>query len=327
MLARLVFAHLPTPIEELNTLTEELNGPRLLIKRDDRTGLSFGGNKIRKLEYLFAEAQAEGARLLITTGGAQSNHCRQTAAAAARFGFDCVLVLTGPPPAQVSGNLFLDQLFGAEIVWAEPEKREQTLQDVFDQTQKDGRKPFLIPLGGSTPVGSSAYAYAIQEVSGQLDELPDWIVFATGSGGTQAGMLVGKHVFGSPSRILGICVYQPAKRMLPIVTELAGEAAEVLGKGFDPDPAEVLVNDDYLGKGYGDLTDQTREAIWLFAQREGILLDPVYTGKAAAGLIDLIQQGFFKRDETVLFWHTGGTPGLFAEAYLPALLAGKSNNQ
>jgi len=321
MISRIPIAHLPTPIEELPTLSEELGGPRLLIKRDDQTGLAFGGNKTRKLEYLLAQARSEEARILITTGAGQSNHCRQTAAAAARFGFNCTLVLTGQEPKMPAGNLFVDQLFGAEIVWTAPEKRDQILKDVFEKAEESDQRPFLIPLGGSTPVGSAAYAIAIQELIDQLPESPDWIVFPTGSGGTQAGMVAGKRAFGGESQILGFSVYKPANVMQPQIADLVSEVADVLGEKMVITPEEILVNDNYLGEGYGVMGDQAREAIRIFARKEGILLDPVYTGKAAAGLLDLIRLGFFKRDETVLFWHTGGEPGLFAEKYIKKLWA------
>jgi len=320
MISRIPIAHIPTPIEELTTLSVDLGGPRLLIKRDDQTGLAFGGNKTRKLEYLLEQAREADARMLITTGAGQSNHCRQTAAAAARFGFNCTLVLTGQEPQMPSGNLFLHQLFGAEIVWTARDKRDQTLKEVFEKSEESGQRPFLIPLGGSTPVGSSAYAFAIQELAEQLPVSPNWIVFATGSGGTQAGMVAGKRIYGLESRILGISVDETTDVLQPLVADLACEVADVLGEKIAFTPEEILVNDNYIGGGYGVMGDPAREAIRLFARKEGILLDPVYTGKAATGLIDLISQGFFDRTETILFWHTGGTPGLFAEKYLKKLL-------
>jgi D-cysteine desulfhydrase family pyridoxal phosphate-dependent enzyme len=318
-LPRLKIAHLPTPIEPLPHLSDALHGPRLFVKRDDQTGLALGGNKTRKLEFLVAEAQANGARTLITAGAGQSNHCRQTAAAAARFGLDCILVLTGEPPAIMSANSLLDQLLGAEIIWTERQAREQTLQHTFEKAWEQGRRPYLIPYGGSNPTGAAAYALAMQELLEQ-DFHPDWIVFASSSGGTQAGMVVGAHLFGFTGRVLGISVDEPQDVLQKRVASLATATAEVLGHPISFEPQEILVNADYLGGGYGVMGDTEREAIHLFAKTEGLLLDPVYTGRAAAGMVDLIQGEHFKPEETVLFWHTGGTPALFADRYQANIL-------
>ena len=319
-LPRLRFAHLPTPIEPLPRLSAALKGPRLWVKRDDQTGLAFGGNKTRKLEFLVAEAKAHGARTLITAGAVQSNHCRQTAAAAARFGFDCILVLSGNKPETVSGNLLLDSLFGAEIVWTEPESRAETLQQTFDLAWGEGKRPYRIPVGGSNPTGAAGYVYAIQELIDQFPagELPDWIVVASSSGGTQAGMVAGAKLFSFPGKILGISNDENASVLSTLVEKLANETIEFLGVDSKVNSVEILVNDTFLGAGYGVMGKPEEEAIHLFASQEGLLLDPVYTGRAAAGLIGLIREGFFKPDEKVLFWHTGGSTALFAEQYQPA---------
>jgi D-cysteine desulfhydrase family pyridoxal phosphate-dependent enzyme len=313
-LPRLNFAHLPTPVEPLERLSARLQGPRLLVKRDDQTGLALGGNKTRKLEYLLAQAQTEGARTLITAGAAQSNHCRQTAAAAARFGFECILVLAGKPPETASGNLLLDHLLGAEIVWANRDERDRVLQDTFGAALAAGRRPYLIPYGGSNAIGASAYALALKELLDQ-DVRPDWIVFASSSGGTQAGLVLGARLFGYQGNILGISVDERAGDLRLRIAELAGSAAQELGEQVSFTAGEILVKDDYLGGGYGVLGPPEMEAISLFATTEGLLLDPVYTGRAAAGLLDLIRQGLFQAGESVLFWHTGGTPALFADRY------------
>lgn len=320
MLSKLSIAHLPTPIDELPILSTELGGTRLLVKRDDQTGLVFGGNKTRKLEYLVAQAKDMGARTLLTTGAGQSNHCRQTAAAAARFGFHCKLVLAGQEPEAASANLFLDHLVGAKIIWTKPEKRDQTLQAAFKKSEEAGEKPFLIPYGGSNKVGAAAYAVAVQEVIKQLATTPDWIVFASSSGGTQAGLVAGARLFGLESKILGISVDEPAALLQFRVAKLASQVTDLFGEKITFAPKEILVNDAYTGAGYGVMGTPEREAIHTFAKKEGILLDPVYTGRAAAGLLDLIRKGFFKTTETVLFWHTGGTPALFADKYRDALL-------
>jgi L-cysteate sulfo-lyase len=314
-ISRVCFAHLPTPIETLPRLSDALGGPRLLVKRDDQTGLAFGGNKTRKLEFLVAEAREQGAKTLISGGSLQSNHCRQTAAAAARFGFKCVLVLTGEKPEQASANLLLDQLFGAEIVHATQRKdRDRILQETFDRAVKEGMKPYLVPYGGSNPTGALGYAFAMKEMMEQNPQV-DWIVFATSSGGTHAGLVLGQRVFSYKGKVLGISVDEPEEWLKDHVSKVASLASQRLGERIEFTPAEVLANANYCSAGYGVLTGLEREAIDLFAKHEGLLLDPVYTGRAAAGMIDLIRKGFFKKDETVLFLHTGGQPALFADQY------------
>ena len=312
---RIHFAHLPTPIEELPRLTEYLNGPKILVKRDDQTGLAFGGNKTRKLEFLVAEALEQGAKMLITGGALQSNHCRQTAAAAARFGLDCTLVLNGEMPAQSSANLLLDQLFGAEIVTvADRAYRDQTLQETFDKATAAGRRPYLVPYGGSSPTGALGYAYAVEEFMKQNVKV-DWIVFGTSSGGTHAGLVLGQRAFGYQGKVLGISIDEPEEWLKTRVSTLASDAGEKMGERIDFTGDDILANEEYCRAGYGVLTEAERESVKLFAKYEGVLLDPVYTGRAAAGMIDLIRKGFFKKEETVLFWHTGGQPALFAEKY------------
>ncbi len=318
LLPRIQIAHLPTPVEELPRLSEHLGGPRILIKRDDQTGLAFGGNKTRKLEYLLAEAESQGAKTVITGGAIQSNHCRQTAAAAARMGLDCILVLGGEKPSEPSGNLLLDLLFGAEIVWTSMAARDETLQATYDAAVEAGRQPYLVPYGGSNPVGASAYAFAIQELVDQGVEV-DWIVFASSSAGTQAGMVAGAHLTGFKGKILGISVDEQEDVLQARVAGLASETAAHLGRPASFTPEQILVNADYLGEGYGIMNSQDREAVHIFAKYEGMLFDPVYTGRAAGGLIDLIRKGFFSKDETVLFWHTGGTPALLADKYRAVL--------
>ena len=314
-ISRLLFAHLPTPVEELPRLSDALEGPRLLIKRDDQTGLAFGGNKTRKLEFLVAKARDKGAETLITGGALQSNHCRQTAAAAARFGFQCILVLTGDMPEQPSGNLLLDQLFGAQVAYVANRKdRDKILQETFDRAAEEGMKPYLVPYGGSNSTGALGYAFAVKEFIEQNIHA-DWIVFATSSGGTHAGLVLGQRLFGYKGKVLGISIDESEEWLKNHVSELASSASEKLGKRIEFAPNEVLANADYCKAGYGVLTEPEREAIHLFAKHEGLLLDPVYTGRAAAGMIDLIRKKSFKKDETVLFLHTGGQPALFADEY------------
>jgi D-cysteine desulfhydrase family pyridoxal phosphate-dependent enzyme len=320
MIPRLRFAFLPTPIENMPRLSALLGGPRLLIKRDDQTGLALGGNKTRKLEFLLAEARANGAKTLITAGAVQSNHCRQTAAIATRFGLDCILVLAGNSPGQPSGNLILDQLFGAEIIWSTIARREEALKQAFNQAWADGRRPYLIPYGGSNATGALAYAFAMEELMAQNVE-PDWIIFPSSSGGTQAGLVLGARRYGFKGKVLGISVDATKNALQEWVAHLATEASENFEKEIPKGTLhfyseEILVNADYLGGGYGVMGLPEREAILLFARYEGQLLDPVYTGRAGAALIDLVRNGFFKSKETVLFWHTGGIPALFADLYM-----------
>lgn len=317
---RVHFAHLPTPVEALPRLSAKLGGPRLYIKRDDQTGLAFGGNKTRKLEFLIAEAQAHGAKTLITAGAVQSNHCRQTAAAAAKYGFNCILVLAGERPSSIGGNFLLDELLGVEIVMTDFENRDNDMQAAFEQAWKAGKRPYLIPYGGSNPTGAAAYVFALQELLDQLGEnadipIPEWIVFASSSGGTQAGLVLGKRLFNFSGKILGISVDEQQEILKERVAKLAEETASHLNEAINITPQDIIVNSDYLGDGYGIMGEVEKEAIHLFARYEGVLLDPVYTGRAAAGLIDMIRKGFFNQKDVVIFWHTGGSPALFAEQY------------
>lgn len=312
---RVKLAHLPTPIEPLPRLSSHLHGPELWIKRDDQTGLAGGGNKTRKLEFLMAEAQAQGCNHVVTVGSLQSNHCRQTAAAAARMGMGCSLVLRGEAPATTQGNFLLDQLLGAYVYYAQDRQRSEVAEEVVERLRAMGHTPYLIPLGGSNVVGASGYVMAMEELADQMARQQlnfDFIVFGSSSGGTQAGMVLGAHAFGFRGRILGISIDESAETLKTQVAALATAAATHLGLGFVPLADRVEVNGDYAEPGYGVVTDTEREAVQLVAQREGILLDPVYTGRAMGGLIDLIRWGAFTRGQRILFWHTGGMPALFA---------------
>jgi D-cysteine desulfhydrase family pyridoxal phosphate-dependent enzyme len=310
-LPRVPLAHLPTAIEPLERISAELGGPSIWIKRDDATGLAFGGNKTRKLEYLLADAESKGAKTVLTRGAVQSNHCRQTAAAAARRGLDCILVLGGVAPEKTIANLLLDRLLGAEIHWVEEGDPETLLAQLFEQAQEENRHPYLVPYGGSNPLGAAAYAAAMGEMIEQKIEF-DRIIFATSSGGTQAGMIVGADLYQFSGMIQGISVDKRAVELRAHIAPLAMETAEFLGHRLKIQPDEIVVEDGYLGDGYAVMSNVEREAINLFARQEGILLDPVYTGRAVGGMIDLIKQGKIPPDERILFWHTGGTPALFA---------------
>ena len=318
---RVSLAHLPTPLEPLPRLTQHLNGPEIWIKRDDLTGLAGGGNKTRKLEFLMAEAQAQGCNHVVTVGGVQSNHCRQTAAAAAKLGLGCSLIFRGDAPSSPQGNFLLDQLMGAHVYYAQDRQRAEVANEVVAQLEAMGHKPYLIPLGGSNVVGTSGYVRAMGELTEQMTAQNlnfDFIVFGTSSGGTQAGLVLGAVAYGFRGRILGISIDESAETIKMQAAALATATATHLGLGFVPLAERVEVNDDYAEPGYGVLTDTEREAIQLVGQKEGILLDPVYTGRAMGGLIDLTRWGAFTRSHKILFWHTGGMPGLFA--YNKALL-------
>ncbi len=310
---RTPLAHLPTPLHPLPRLSNVLGGPEIWVKRDDQTGLAFGGNKTRKLELLVGQAQDEGAEVLLTRGARQSNHCRQTAAAAAHAGMGCTLILSGDPPPEASANLLLDHLLGAEIRWAGSNDPETILQEAFEEKLVAGEKAFIIPYGGSSPLGASAYADALGELIEQGERF-DRIVFATSSGGTQAGLLAGARLHSLDVLIDGISVDKPAEFLAPIVAQIATAVLPLVGTTGEITPEDALVDDRFLGGGYAIMGSLEHEAIQLFARREGLLLDPVYTGRAAGGMLAKIRTGEIEPDERVLFWHTGGTPALFAYA-------------
>jgi len=322
-LPRASLAHLPTPLEEMPRLSAALGGPRLFVKRDDCTGLGTGGNKTRKLEFLVADAQAKGADTLVTDGGVQSNHCRQTAAAAARTGMDCVLVLQRGFSDEETGNLLLDRILGAQVVLIDAAANlADAVAEAAAELERSGKTPYVIPTGGSNGVGAMGYANAIREIAVQAVELGlgfDAIVTASGSGGTQGGLVVGKKLFDQPAQIVGISDGEPSEELTEMILEVASDAERVLGRPLGLSSDDVRVFDEYYGEGYGIPTPEMVEAVHLVARSEGILLDPVYSGKAMAGLLDLIRRGHFEPTQNVLFIHTGGTPALFA--YREALAA------
>lgn len=313
-LPRQSFAQLPTPIEELARLSRHLGGPQIFIKRDDLTGLGGGGNKVRKLEFLVADALSKRADTLITVGAVQSNHCRQTAAAAAKTGLRCILVLRGHPPADMTGNVLLDRILGADIRWSGDRTREEVMDEAVSAEVAAGRNPYPIPLGGSTPLGALGFAMAMKELMEQTAVKFDRIVFASSSGGTHAGLAAGAYATGFLGEVLGISVDEELDSLQRMVAGIASGTAQLLGCPHDFLPGEIHANADYLGAGYAVMGPPEREAIELFARCEGLILDPVYTGRAAAGMIDLIRRSTIGKDERVLFWHTGGTPALYAYA-------------
>ena len=314
-LPRTSLGFLPTPLHPLPNLSARLGGPAIWVKRDDQTGLATGGNKTRKLEFLLGEALAQGADTLITIGAPQSNHARQTAAAAARAGLKSALVLRGAAPTDRTGNILIDDLIGAEVFWAGARADDEALNEVADELQARGQRPYVIPLGGSNAIGAVGYVTAMLELVEQgkaAGTTFDAIIFATSSGGTQSGLVLGDWLASCADRIVGISVDHPAEALVPRLIELAAATAERIGLSINFSADDFEVNDQYLGGGYAVMGQAEREAIQLCAQTEGLLVDPVYTGRAMAGLIDLIRTGKFKAGQTVLFWHTGGTPALFA---------------
>lgn len=317
---RVRLAHTPTPLEPMARLSAFLGGPNLFIKRDDCTGLATGGNKTRKLEFLMAEALDREADTVITHGAVQSNHVRQTAAAAARFGLHCEALLERrvvmeDDSYESSGNPFLADLFNANLEFREPGlDMNGECEALADRLRTEGRKPYVIPGGGSNPVGALGYAACALEIVSQAFETGveiHHVVHATGSTGTQAGLVAGLTAMSADIPILGISVRQPQETQEEMVLELAERTGELLGISQPIPRATVRVNADHVGPGYGMPTDGMIEAVRLTCEQEGILLDPVYSGKAMAGLIGLIRQGGFRRDENVLFLHTGGSAGLF----------------
>lgn len=317
--APLPLAQRPTPLEPLDRLSDWLGGPRLLVKRDDQTGLALGGNKARKLEHLCAEALAKGCDTLVTGGGPQSNHCRMTAAAANRLGLRCHLALAGAVPGQPTGNLLLDHLLGAHLhptAAREYYEIEASIEAVADEVRVAGGRPYAIPVGGASVTGALGYVDGARELAGQLADPLDWIVVADGSGGTHAGLLAG---LDGPTRILGIDVgtRPDLDKRIP---ELAAATAAAVDRPV-PD-GDIHIDHTRFGAGYGKPTPECLEAIRAAARLEGLILDPVYTGKAMAGLIGWVREGRFTKHQTVLFWHTGGAPALFASAFGEWLMGG-----
>ncbi len=321
---RLHFAHLPTPLEPLQRISKALGGPNIWIKRDDCTGLSSGGNKTRKLEFLMADAVQKNADTIITAGATQSNHVRQTTAIAAKLGLHCIALLEDSvgitsSEYQNSSNVLLDQLHGATISRrAGGTDMETEMAGLAEQLRNEGKRPYVIPVGGSNEIGTLGYINAALELTRQADERAlriDHVVHATGSAGTQAGLLVGMEAANTGIPIYGIGVSAARKEQEQKVYDLCLKTLDHLGLDRNLVARErVVANSDYVGDGYGRPTEAMREAVTMMAQLEGILLDPVYAGKGFAGLIDLVRQGHFQPADNVVFLHTGGSVALFAYA-------------
>ena len=315
-LPRVRLASLPTPLEEAPRLSEALGGrARILIKRDDLTGLAFGGNKVRKLEYLMADALAQGADVVVTQGPVQSNHCRQTAAAARKLGLRCVLVMSRRRQVVEQGNYLIDLLLGAETRIVEVREgytRNDAAEEVVAELRRQGARPYVIPTGGSNGIGALGYAQFVLELQGQLLErgvAADRVYFATGSGGTHGGIALGQRLYSAGWRAVGITPGDEKAEVLEGAVRDANEGAALLGLDWRLREEELEVDDAYNGPGYEESTRESREALRLFAETEGLILDPVYTAKAGAGLIGHVRGGV---EGTLVFVHTGGTPALFA---------------
>ncbi len=317
--------HFPTPLERLDRLSAALAGPEIWIKRDDCTGLASGGNKTRKLEFLLAAAVSEGADTLVTQGATQSNHVRQTAAAACRAGLDCHALLERRVTNQgvdyeTAGNVLLDNMMDCTIDFR-PEGLDMNAEAeaLAETLRSEGRKPYVIPGGGSNPVGALGYAACAEELVGQADAAGlriDHIVHATGSAGTQAGLLAGLFAMNAPIPVTGFSVRAPRERQIDNVHALAVRTSELIGARGDLPREMVVAHDDQVGPGYGQPTEAMVEGMLLLARLEGILLDPVYSGKGFAGLLSMIRNGDFKKGERVVFLHTGGSVALFAYGHL-----------
>jgi len=313
---RISLGHFPTPIEPLENLSKNLNGPKIYIKRDDCTGLATGGNKTRKLEFLMPDALKNHADLVVTVGAVQSNHTRQTAAACAKLGLKCLIVLeqrveNAPESYMKSGNVFLDKIFGAEVIICPKGKdvREHA-EGIMLERKNNGEKPYYIPVGGSNRIGQLGYIECMREIiEYDKDNAFTHIVLASGSGGTNSGIISGKTFYKSAINIIGISVKDNRHDQEEKIFKMAQEGCKYI-QCDEPKREDILVYDDYVGKGYGVPTEGMTNAVNLMATKEAILLDPVYSGKGFAGLIDLIQKNHFKDSDKVLFIHTGGAAAL-----------------
>lgn len=316
---RVRLAYLPTPIVKLARLSQELGGPHLYIKRDDLTSLVLGGNKVRKLEFLIGDAIQQGCDTVITAGRSQSNHACLTAAACLQSGIHPVLLLFDDRPTTDTGNLFIDKLLNAECRFfpeKEYERVETFLSQVAEELRSKGRHPYVIPIGGASPIGCLGYIFGAKEIKEQLKSMgiwPDVIVHASSTGGTLAGLEIGKRLVGLDVPVVTMTVYRSGQDLAKRVVREAEETIAYLGLNLTLRPSNLTIYDQYIGPGYGIVTEETVKTIQLFARTEGIILDPVYSGKAAWGMVDLIARGVFQQNQTLLFIHTGGIPGLFAK--------------
>ncbi|MBU1205649.1 MAG: D-cysteine desulfhydrase family protein [Proteobacteria bacterium] len=332
-LPRVKLANLPTPLQELPRLTEALNGPRIYIKRDDLTGLALGGNKTRKLEYLMGDAVRQKADYIVTGAGFHSNWCTQTAAAARKLGMKVALVKFGPKdgydPEDYDGNHLLHFLSGAEIQVVRPEHTQKVEEETMEKLKAAGHRPYRMVDAGSMPLGVAGHVNCLLELMGQIVDRGlkvDYLVHTSGSGGTQAGLIIGAKAFNTTIKVIGSTTGSRSRENSTAnIGNLIGESLKCLGFDLKITEEDIVVYDQYAGEGYGFMTEAKAEAIKIMAETEGIFLDPVYTSSSMACLIDLCRKGFFKREEVVVFLHTGGIAGLFPyKAPLKAYGSGKA---
>ncbi|MBI4294931.1 MAG: D-cysteine desulfhydrase family protein [Chloroflexi bacterium] len=317
---RVTLAHLPTPLDEAPRLSAALGGPRIMIKRDDLTGLALGGNKARKLEFAMADAKQKGADVIITTGSSQSNHASQTAAAAARLGMQTYLILFRGEHPEQQGNRLLYDIYNAKVEiagegTADLPKVMKRIDDLAAELRSQGHTPYVMPVGALMPEGTVGYVPAVSEICNQLKELgttAQYLVVCCGSSGTMAGLVVGAKYYQAPFEVVGMSVALKIDVLKPRVADMASKTARLLETDLAFVPEELTIYDDYIGERYGIPSKEGIAAIKLVAQTEGIILDPVYTGKTMAGLIDLVRKKKFTSKDTVIFMHTGGAPGVFA---------------
>jgi D-cysteine desulfhydrase family pyridoxal phosphate-dependent enzyme len=323
-LPRTPLAYLPTPLDEAPRLTQALGGPRILIKRDDLTGLALGGNKARKLEFLMADALAQGADCIVTSAAAQSNIVRSISAAAAKLGLEMFAVLRGEKEKEeIQGNLLLDYLFGAKVIFINTldpysQLSSDTMESIKADLQAKGRRPYIIDgRYQSAPLAAVSFVAATIELQCQLEQMnakPTHVFLSTGSGTTQAGICLGTMLLGASYDVVGISVQKPIDFIAPRISEKATSAAALLGLRLDMPGEHVIVDDGYIGDSYGVPTAGGIEAMKMIARTEGLIVDPVYTSKGLSGLIGWVRQGKLKDEDTVVFWHTGGVPALFAKS-------------
>ena len=321
---RVKLIHSPTPLEHLGNLSKFLGGPEIFIKRDDCTGLAFGGNKSRKLEFLIGDAIQNKADIVITAGAAQSNHCRQTAAAASKFGIECIIVAKPSWSKEYNGNVFLDELLGANLVLIEDDNEaldqggklsiETFIEAMMENLISEGRKPYYIPIGGGNATGSLGYISMTMELVSQANAIGIEIgsmIAASGGGGTQTGMILGADLTKSAIKTVGIGISSKAPVIIPKLKKLCNHTSNQFGLGLSYEENDIIFFDDYIGDGYGIPSEEMIDAVKLMARKEGIILDPVYSGKALSGMLDLINKKYFSTSKPIVFVHTGGTPALF----------------
>jgi D-cysteine desulfhydrase family pyridoxal phosphate-dependent enzyme len=313
---KISFAGFPTPLQQMPRLSKALGGPRLFIKRDDMTDLAFGGNKTRKLEFLFADAKNKGADTMISVGALQSNCACMVAAASRRLGMKPVLVLVGKEPEIYDGNLLLDKLLDAEIHFIEGYGAhvDEYMNKLAEDYRSKGHMPYVIPAGASIPSTVPGYALAMEELSNQFNSIEkpiDHVICACGTGGTQSGLIFGTKLLDMKTKIMGASVFATKADATKTILELVNGAAELFGVDVSAEPKDVTVFDEYIKEGYGILNDKVTDALKLVAKTEGIFIDPVYTGKAMVMLVDQIKKGYFRKDDNVVFFHTGGIPAIF----------------